>query len=156
MRVVPLPPTPELEKLLAGLLARTVKVTAAEAPPGGPCAVALYRSDAPVVEVAALVGLPLAASFGAALSVVPPGVVRDVVAAGALDGALQDNLGEVMNVLARFVSASGRRFALAKLFCPPAGAPPDLGAAARGSDEIRAVAVDVAGYASGQLAFCTI
>lgn len=157
MLVVPLPKPPELEKLLAGLLMRTVKVGAAAGEgPAAPVALALFRTDEPVLEVAVLCDVSLAASMAAALSVVPPGAVKDCVAAGALDPSLQDNFAEVMNVLSRYVSASGRRFSLARVVCPPAAAPEEILAAAQGSDEKRELAAEVAGYAGGRIAFCTL
>ncbi|HYG66022.1 MAG TPA: hypothetical protein VD838_00135, partial [Anaeromyxobacteraceae bacterium] len=61
MVVVPLPPVVELERLLSGLLMRPVKV-AAGAAPGTVDAVAHYRTDAPVLEVAVVLDLPLAAA----------------------------------------------------------------------------------------------
>jgi hypothetical protein len=158
MLVVPLPPPAELEKLLSGLLMRTVKV--AKAPgeaPGAPCAVALYRTEDPVLELAVLCDVPLAASLAAALSVVPAGAVKDCVAAGSLDESLRDNFAEVMNVLARFVSTgSGRRFTLQRVSCPPEPPVDALLTAAAGSDEKRELSADVSGYSAGRIAFCTL
>jgi len=156
MRVVALPPTPFLEKVLAGLLVREVETRDAPgAAPSGPIAVAHYRTDAPVLEVVALCELPLAAALAAALTVVPPRVAAEAVAARALDASLRENLGEVMNVLARFVSGSGRRFVLAGTRCPPEEAP-ELVSAARASDEVRGFAVRVHGYLDGALTFHTL
>lgn len=158
MLVVPLPPPAELEKLLSGLLMRAVKVhkVPGEAPEV-PCALALYRTDDPVLELAVLCDVPLAASLGAALSVVPAGAVKECVAARGLDEPLRENFAEVMNVLARFVSTgSGRRFALKRVTCPPEEAAPELLQAAAGSDERRELSADVSGYAAGRIAFCTL
>jgi hypothetical protein len=156
MRIVPLPPNPELERLLAGLTQREVKVRAVEGGPSAPAAVALYRTDAPVIEVAALFELPLAGSLAAALTLVPVGAVREGVAAGALEESLQQNLAEVMNVLSRFVSMSGRRFGLAGTWCPPAAPEPAVMEAALAADETRTVAVEIPGYLGGILAFNTL
>jgi len=158
MLVVPLPPPAELEKLLSGLLMRAVKV--AKVPgesPGSPCAVALYRTDEPVLELAVLCDVPLAASLAAALTVVPAGAVKDCVAAGGLDDSLRENFAEVMNVVARFVSTgAGRRFALQRVSCPPELPAGDLLEKAAGSDEKRELSAEVSGYATGRIAFCTI
>ncbi|MGC3998686.1 MAG: hypothetical protein QM767_15005 [Anaeromyxobacter sp.] len=156
MRVVPLPPNPDLEKMLSGLVMRELKVKPAEGLPPDPVAIGLYRTEEPVQEVALLVELPLAASLAAALSVVPPGAVKDAVAAQGLEPSLQQNLAEVMNVLARFVSMSGRRFGLAATWFPPGELDPKVLAAARESDETRVVAVEVPGYMPGRLAFNTL
>src|SRR5512142_2616215 len=101
MRIVPLPPNAELEKLLTGLVMRDVKVKNGEGAAGEPVAVALFRTDVPLQEVAVVCDLPLAASLAAALSVVPVGAVKDAVSAGALEESLRQNLAEVMNVLWR-------------------------------------------------------
>lgn len=158
MQIVPLPPPPELEKLLSGLLMRTVKV--AKSPgeaPASPCTVALFRTDDPVLEVVVVCDVPLAASLAAALSVVPAGVVKDAVAAGRLDDSLRDNFAEVMNVLARFISTgAGRRFALDRVLCPQDAAEADMRKAAEGSDERRELSADVTGYTGGHIAFCTL
>ncbi len=157
MRIVPLPKPIELEKLLSGLLMRGVKIGATEGDaPAPPVALALYRTEAPVIEVAVLCDVPLAASLAAALSVVAPAAVKDCVSAGGLEPSLQDNYVEVMNVLARYVSASGRRFALARVVCPPAPAPEDILVMAQGSDEKRELSAEVEGYAGGRIAFCTL
>jgi len=158
MLVVPLPPAAELEKLLSGLLMRAVKVQKAPGEgPGTPCAVAVYRTDDPVQELAVVCDMPLAASLAAALSVVPAGVVKESVAAGGLDESLRDNFAEVMNVLARFVSTgAGRRFSLSRGTCPPEAVATQLLDAAAGSDERRELSADISGYSSGRIAFCTL
>jgi hypothetical protein len=156
MRIVPLPPNAELEKLLSGLVMREVRVKSVEGLPGKPAAVALYRTDVPLQEVAVVCELGLAASLAAALSVVPPGAVKDAVAAGQLEPSLQDNLAEVMNVLSRFVSGSGRRFGLVHSWSPPGEADAKVLEAAQASDEVRTATVDVPGYLGGLLAFYTL
>jgi hypothetical protein len=153
--VVPLPPTAELEKLLSGLFARAVKLAPDGQGPSGPCAVALFRTGDPVLEVAVLCEVGLAASMGAALSVIPPGAAGECAARGDLEPPLDENFGEVMNVLSRFLSGSGRRFALADVF-RARDAPQDLLDKARGSDERRALAAEIAGYLGGRIAFCTL
>ena len=156
MRIVPLPPNAELERILGGLVQREVKVKPAPGAPSPPAAVALYRTEAPVIEVAALFELALAGSLAAALTLVPVGAVSDGVAAGALEESLNQNLAEVMNVLSRFVSMSGRRFGLVGTWCPPVAADPAVMQAARAADETRTVAVQVPGYPGGLLAFNTL
>jgi hypothetical protein len=156
MRIVPLPPNVELERLLAGLVQREVKVRPAEGMPSAPAAVALYRTDAPVIEVAALLDLGLAGSLAAALTLVPVGAVKEGVSAGALEESLRDNLAEVMNVLSRFVSMSGRRFGLVRTWCPAEAPDPAVMQSALASDESRAATVEVPGYLSGLLTFNTL
>lgn len=158
MIIVPLPKAPELEKLLGALLMRPVKAAKAddEASPQGPLSTALFTSEDPVLQVLVRADLPLAASLAAALSVVPLAAVRESVAAGRMDESLQDNFGEVMNVLARFISAGGRAFRLGPVTCPPAGAAPELAPLVEGTDEKREFDVEVPGYAAGRLEFVTL
>ncbi|HET6439954.1 MAG TPA: hypothetical protein VFG59_17950 [Anaeromyxobacter sp.] len=156
MRIVPLPPNAELEKMLQGLVQRDVKVKPGEGAPAAPLAVGLYRTDPPVQEVAALFELRLAGSLAASLTMVPLGAVREDLGAGMLEQSLRDNLAEVMNVLARFVSMSGRRFGLASHWCPPEVPDAAVMKAALASDEIRLVSVDVPGYLGGLIAFNTL
>ncbi len=156
MRIVPLPPDGELEKLLCGLTQREVKVGSAQAAPTGPVAVALYRTGDPVQELAALFELPLAGSLAASLTLVPAGAVSDDLRDGTLEDSLRDNLAEIMNVLARFASMSGRRFVLVRHWCPPE--PPDAAVmkAAAAAEETRLVAVAIPGYFGGRIAFDTL
>ena len=156
MVVLPIPPPSELERLLEALLGRAVKTSSAE-PPGGKVAVAVYASDPPQLGAAVLCDVPLAAVLGSALSAVPPAVAAEAAARGELDGTLADNVAEVMNVLSRhLVARSGIRFALRSFSCPPGDPPEETLAAARGSDEVRAYRLEVAGYGGGNLAFCTL
>jgi hypothetical protein len=155
--ILPLPPPVELEALLEALLGRKVKSGAAAAPPAGKVAVAYYETDPPELSAAVLCDVPLAAALGCALSSVPPAVAQESAVAGALDASLSENVGEVMNVATRFLaSRSGLRFVLRGFWCPPTDVPGDKIAAARGSDEIRAFRLEVAGYGAGELAFCTL
>ncbi len=153
MRIVPLPPNAELENMLRGLVQREVRVKPAEVRPAAPVALGLYRTDQPTQEVAALFELPLAGSLAASLTLVPAGAVKENVERGMLEESLRDNLAEVMNVLARFVSMSGRRFGLVSHWCPPEVPDPAVLQAAQAADETRLVSVEVPGYPGGLLAF---
>jgi hypothetical protein len=156
MRVVPLPPNGELEKLFGSLIQRPVKVKDADGPLAGPVAMALYRTDQPVQELAVLFDLALAGSLAASLTMVPPGAVKDALACGALEESLRENLAEVENVLCRFISGSGRRFGLIKSWCPPSAPDEVVLKAALGADETRVVSIEVPGYLTGRMAFNTL
>jgi hypothetical protein len=158
MVIVPIPKPPELEKLLGALLMRAVKVVKAEddTPPLGPLTAALFHTDEPVLQVLVRSDLTLAASLAAALSVVPAAAVKEAVAAGSMDESLQDNFGEVMNVLSRVLSMGGRPFRLGPVSCPPAEPAPELAPLVEGSDEKRFFNVEVPGYAVGRLEFVTL
>jgi len=158
MVIVPIPKPPELEKLLGALLMRPVKVVRLEddAPPQGPVTTALFHTEEPLLQVLVRADLPLSASLAAALSVVPVAAVKEAVAAKAMDASLQDNFGEVMNVLSRFLSMGGRPFRLGPLTCPPAGPAAELVPLLEGSDEKRVFNVEVPGYHAGRLEFVTL
>lgn len=157
MVILPLPPASELESLLEALLGRKVKSAAAPGPPGGKVVVGLYETEPPDLSAVVLCDVRLAASLGAALSGVPPAAVNEAAAKGALDESLAENVGEVLNVMTRFLtSRSAQRFKLRGFWCPPADAPAEKVGAARGSDEVRAFRLDVAGYGAGELAVCTL
>jgi hypothetical protein len=158
MVIVPLPKPTELEKLLGALLMRPVKAARAEddVAPQGPLTTALFHTDEPVLQVLVRADLTLAASLAAALSVVPLAAVKECVAAKKMDASLQDNFGEVMNVMSRFLSMGGRTFRLGPLTCPPAEAAPELQALVEGSDERRVFTIEVPGYAAGRLDFVTL
>ncbi len=156
MRVVPLPKAPELEKMLKGLVQRDVRVRQVEATPNPPVAVGLYRTDAPVQDLVVAFELGLAGSLAASLTLVPVGAVKENVARGQLEESLRDNLAEVMNVLARYATMSGRRFGLVKHWCPPEVPDAEVVKAALASDEIWPMEVEVPGYLGGLLAFYTL
>lgn len=156
MVVVPLPPVIELERLLSALLDRTVRVAKGGDAPARPAAVARWATAEPVLELVALVDLPLAAAAAAALSLVAADKVPAAVESGGLDPSLRENLAEVMNVVTRYVSGAGCAFRLRECTSLPDALPEALVAAGQGSDEKRAMAVEVAGYGGGCLAFCTL
>ncbi|MCM2334973.1 MAG: hypothetical protein NDI82_13650 [Anaeromyxobacteraceae bacterium] len=159
MVIVPIPKPTELEKLLGALLMRPVKVARLEGdspPPAEPVASALFHTDEPVLQVLVRSDLPLAASLAAALSVVPAAAMKEAVASKRMDESLQDNFGEVMNVLSRFLSMGGRPFRLGPSTCPPAAPAPELAALVEASDERRVFNVEVPGYAAGRLEFVTL
>lgn len=158
MVIVPLPKPPELEKLLGALLMRPVKVSRLEdeTPPKAPHATALFHTDEPLLQVLVRADLALAGSLAAALSVVPLAAVKECLASGRMDESLQDNFGEVMNVLSRYLSAGGRPFRLGAMTCPPATCAAELLALIEGSDERREFNVEVPGYSAGRLEFVTL
>ena len=158
MVIVPIPKPPELEKLLGALLMRPVKVARAEdeVSPQGPLATALFHTEDPVLQVLARADLPLSASLAAAISVVPVAAVKECVASKKMDESLQDNFGEVMNVLSRFLSMGGRPFRLGPVTCPPAAMAPELAPLVEGSEEKRIYTVEVPGYFAGRLELVTL
>ncbi len=100
--------------------------------------------------------LALAGSLAASLTLVPVGAVKEDVGQGILEPSLRDNLAEVMNVLARYATMSGRRFGLVQHWCPPEVADPAVVKAALASDETWPMEVEIPGYLGGRLAFFTL
>ena len=68
--------------------------------------VATYADDADKIVSVGVCDLPFAASAGAALSLVPPGVAAEAVRAGLLPAELSENLREVLNVMASLFGAT--------------------------------------------------
>lgn len=97
-------PKPEaIQQLFSGLLGRTVAVRRAAAPQAltaGTGVVAEYVDDAGAVVAVVVCDLALACASGAALSLMPPNVAAEAIAAGKPSGAVLDNVREVLNVLA--------------------------------------------------------
>jgi hypothetical protein len=158
MVIVPLPKPTELEKLLSGLLMKTVKVTRAAdvAAPKDPVSTALFSTEEPVLQVLLRVDLTLSVSLAAALSVVPVSAARECIASGKMDESLQDNFGEVMNVMSRFLSGGGRPFRLGEVTCPPRTCAAELLPLVEASDERREFTIEVPDYMNGRLEFVTL
>jgi len=158
MVIVPIPKPPELENLLGTLMGRPVKVSRMDGHPvaAEPVITGTFTSDEPVLQVLARVELPLAASLAAALSVVPLEEVRDAVSSGQLGESLQDNFGEVMNILSRYLTMGGRPYRLGSQSYPPATPDPALAPLVDASDEKRTFLVEVSGYLAGKLELVTL
>lgn len=95
-----------LSSQLGLLLSRKVECKPlATAPPAlGPRVFAVLRDDSGQAAWLAF-SLPLAASTAAALSLLPPGVAADAARTGKLDGALEENFHEIVNVLTTLLRA---------------------------------------------------
>jgi hypothetical protein len=107
--VTPVPTLKPIRDLLTDLLGREVAVAPGEpvsAAGAGVC-VAEYATDRGAVVAVAVLDLPLAAVLGGALGLIPPGGVEDAIAERELPRMLEDNLFEVVNILAGLFNVEG-------------------------------------------------
>lgn len=104
-----LPEPNALGTLLTGLLGKGVKVKAVPKhplPAGQPVVLARYATEDGQL-VACVCDLRFAAMAGAALTMVPPGMAKEGIAAGKLSETLQENFAEVLNIMAQLITSSG-------------------------------------------------
>lgn len=111
MTVCPLPPREPVRQLYNVLLQRTVSVdrgkVALQPHLGVPMICASYTVDGGRIAAIGLWDLPLAAAAAAAMGMLPPTTVGEVLSAGALDDELMELFHEVANVTARLLNNSG-------------------------------------------------
>jgi len=136
---------------LKTLLRRNVDVTKVATPsPAHIATVGIYKSGDGTLSAACLCDVAFAAYTGAAFSLIPRRVADESVDANKLDEFLEDNYGEVLNVLSRLFSThDSQRVTLAQKFFPPAALPACVVDAdpASGLD----LRVEVDGYGEGLL-----
>jgi hypothetical protein len=100
---VPVPFPKQVRDVVSGLLGREVTVRAGDPVlpgPDRPAPVAVYVDARTHTGALVAVDLELAAGIGAALGLVPAGVVDECMRAGALRQDIAENFYEVVNVLA--------------------------------------------------------
>ena len=147
-----LPEQPDITTLLRGLLGREVTLTRADSGVEQGYT-AIYVNPLGEPKAAVQFDLPLAASAGASLALIPAGQAEDWIKEGSLTGDGFDNAYEVLNVLAAAYNQTdeSKHVKLAKVLGP--GEAPDPAAAA----VITAPAtkmnygVDIKGYPAGFL-----
>jgi hypothetical protein len=144
-------PTPEaVARLLRDLFGKAVapKKGAAMAPSTKVCA-GTYVDDTGKLVGVCVCDLPLSASIGAALALIPPGAAADAVKTGKLPDEMLDNLREVLNILASLFGGTHVRF---RELLPPSAAlsAPVAAVLARPVGRLD-IELTVAGYAGGRL-----
>ena len=111
LTVCPLPPREPVRQLYNVLLQRTVSVergkVALQPHLGVPMLCAAYTVDGGRIAAIGLWDLPLAAAASAAMGMLPPTTVGEVLSAGALDEELLELFHEVANVTARLLNSAG-------------------------------------------------
>lgn len=109
-----------------------------------------YIDDRGKLIGACIADLPLAASAGAALAMIPATAVADGVAAGRLEGALRDNFHEVVSVVSAMLNVIGDPHL--RLADVVDGVPPDVAELLAGTCAHRQYHVTIVGQVGGTLA----
>jgi hypothetical protein len=147
-----LPPPSTLTNLIGDLIGQRVtsKASPASRPDPRKHVAATYRNEAGDLVAVAVCDLPIAASFAAALTMVPAVRVDECVKDGRLDDILRENLHEVFNVLsAAFPMSGAPRVVLHDMRCHE-DAPADLGAVLTSPSSRVDLEISVGGYRSGK------
>ena len=144
----------KIGELLENLLGRCVAVRNGKAPGLGKdfCGVGNYRLDEGELVAVAACDVHFAASAGACLSMIPADAAAEMAAAEDLSDALQENVGEIFNILAVGIARSeGPPLRLAE--CEfGAGAPDGAPALVESAAKRIELVVEIEGYGEGALA----
>lgn len=151
-----LPQPAELGTTLTNLLGRDVgikRLTAALQPgPRVAVSIASFQAGDEAEVYLWVCELGLAASLGAALSLIPSGIAQEQARKGQLDENLTENLHEVMNVGASMFSGGGMRVVLHSLHLPPAPPPAEWKAFLSRPPARLDLEVSIPGYEPGKMA----
>ena len=151
-----LPPVKMIKDVLDGLLGREVEMGPAEPMAsvdmiGG--LLAAYVDDGNVLRAVAGWDLPAAAYVGAAVGLVPGGGAEAAVEERYIPENMQENLGEVSNVLATVFQLPGNpHLRLQTTYCPAAAAPDQETQLLYGLGQRIDLELDISGYGTGRLA----
>jgi hypothetical protein len=114
--VASLPAVQDVRELFAMLLRRVVSVSGGPAASGPGAVAGVYSDDQGGAGAVAVFDLALAGRAGAALSMIPVGMVAESIRRGQLADNLLDNLAEVLNVAnALFNDGSGPHLKLSSV-----------------------------------------
>ena len=155
----PMPVPESVRDMIGDLVGRPVEVDKRRAPldlddEASPIQTAAYVDAHDTVIGACIADLPLAATVGAALAMMPAAVAEDAVRAGVLDEGLADNWHEVANVLTRLLN--GPCVAHLRIAATTAGLPDDVRALTTRATSARHFAVTVMGYPGGSISFYAV
>ncbi|GAA3871746.1 hypothetical protein GCM10022243_41270 [Saccharothrix violaceirubra] len=148
-----LPSVMEIRVLLEDLTGRAVDVSPHDSPgwSGKPPVTAVLVCNDMKVGVVVAFELPLAASLGAVLGLIPVGGAEACVEDGELSKMIEDNLFEVCNVLtAVFNKGGGRHVRLHALHSKPSEVPSDITAQLNALGSRLDLTVQVNGYLPGK------
>ncbi len=154
-----LPEAGVVARTLSGLIGRTA--TAKAGKPVLPAAkqpvvVATYVEAGGKLAAALILDLPLAASAGAALVMLPPVVAQEAVKSGKIEDNLAENLHEVLNVWAAlFNSQKTPRVALCTVTTAPQ-LPEAVAALAKAPGGRVDLEVAISGYSSGRISVLVV
>ncbi len=124
-----LPEARAVAEMLSGLLDRETLVKPAPklslySP--APLAVARYTDDSGALAAACLMDLRFGCGAGASLTLIPPSIAQASAAGHALPPNLEENLREVLNILARLFNDGGPHVVLRSLAVQPPPLQDDL------------------------------
>jgi hypothetical protein len=151
-----LPPVKLIKDVLDGLLGRDVEIA-----PGDPMGsvdmiggvLAAYVDDDNALRAVAGWDLPAAAFVGAAVGLLPRGGAEDAVEGRFVPENVQENLGEVSNVLVSVFQLPGNpHLRLQTTYCPAASAPDQETQLLYTLGQRIDLELDVPGYGRGRLA----
>ena len=103
---------------------------------------------------ACVADLPLAATVGAALAMMPAAVAEDAVKQGTLEEGLADNWHEVANILTRLLN--GPCVTHLRIGTTTPGVPDDVRTLTQKATSARHFAVSVMGYPGGSISFYAV
>ena len=156
VRPVALPTPLRVRDLLADLLARDVDVAVGDAwapLPRDRAAVAEYVDDRLGLHALALLDLPLAVHLGAAIGLLPARGALGMVEAGTPTAMVEENLYEVLDVLAAVLNSDDSVHVMIRPMRPIGAEPPaDVAQIVRRLTGRLDLSVSVDGYGSGRLA----
>ncbi len=113
---------------------------------------AVYTGDNGSPAVACVCELALAAYAGAALTAIPPGAVKEAVAANNIELDMSDNFREILNICSHlFNDISTEHVALLEVSYGT-----ELGAAVKASASKSEFLVEIPGYGGGRMLFCVL
>lgn len=150
-----LPPLKAVRDLLADLLGREVAVEPGiplEPQAHGTAAYAVYVDERLQVVALVVIDLPLAASVGAAIGLIPAPRAEEAVEGGQLGPDLRENLYEVCNIMAALFNVRGApHLKLYEMWAPREAPPTNVTGLAAKTSPREDVAVDVSGYGAGTM-----
>lgn len=112
----------------------------------------VFVADGAVAGALYILDLELAAALGAALVMVPAGLVKESVSDRSFVPALAENCFEVLNVASRLVNrAGGVHYKLREQVLPGAALPEDVAAIVEDHSQRVDLELSVDGYGSGRL-----
>lgn len=116
----------------------------------------VFQADGGAPGALYLMDLELAASVGAALVMMPAGLVKESVADKALFPALVDNTFEVLNVTSRLINRAGcTHYKIREQVLPGAALPEDAVAVLTDPSRRVDLHLQVAGYGAGRFTIVT-
>ena len=154
------PNADQVGRLLSGLLGKPVQVKVTKPAPVSPQAVlywGLYVDQAQKIRWACSCDLTCAANAGAALSVFPPARAKENIAAGKLEPVLEENLTEVLNILAQILNSTGQmHLRYQRMLVEKGQIPAEIRSGVQAKTAAADFEVNVPGYGGGRLAFARL